>query len=202
MKILAPVFALILASCASIGGKGSDWVELERESAAIGSVLHIMGTVHALDLEGGVFVIRDAEGTNFNPTNLPEAFRTDGLVVEAEARRRDDLVSVGMVGPLIELLRIRKYTGEGTDAPGLSSTSWLLEDLAGTGVVDNVQATLEFTEAGMVSGNGSCNRFGGTVNISGSSMNALRSRGRCYTSMLQASRSRSALVGTAPLTIE
>jgi hypothetical protein len=33
-------------------------------------------------------------------------------------------------------------------APGLEGTSWRLEDLAGAGVIDNVEATLEFPEVG------------------------------------------------------
>lgn len=52
-------------------------------------------------------------------------------------------------------------------APGLTGTKWRLEDLAGKGVVDRVQATLEFASDSAVSGNGSCNRFHGPVNVSG-----------------------------------
>jgi heat shock protein HslJ len=47
----------------------------------------------------------------------------------------------------------------------LSGSEWLLEDLAGTGVIDNVQATLTFPETGKVAGNGSCNRFFGTAEV-------------------------------------
>jgi heat shock protein HslJ len=52
-------------------------------------------------------------------------------------------------------------------AASLVGTDWLLEDLAGTAVVHGVQATLAFPDAGKVSGNGSCNRFFGSVEISG-----------------------------------
>ena len=47
----------------------------------------------------------------------------------------------------------------------LLGSEWLLEDLAGAGVIDNVQATLAFPEAGKVSGKGSCNRFFGPAKI-------------------------------------
>lgn len=47
----------------------------------------------------------------------------------------------------------------------LSGSQWLLEDLAGSGVIDNVQATLAFPETGKVSGKGSCNRFFGPAEI-------------------------------------
>lgn len=49
-------------------------------------------------------------------------------------------------------------------------TAWLLEDLGGSGVLDRVQATLEFPEPGKAAGNGSCNRFFGTVEVSGESI--------------------------------
>ena len=57
-------------------------------------------------------------------------------------------------------------------APGfhLSGSEWLLEDLGGSGVLDNVQATLAFPEAGKVAGNGSCNRFFGTAEINGNNI--------------------------------
>jgi heat shock protein HslJ len=49
----------------------------------------------------------------------------------------------------------------------LSNSEWLLEDLSGSGVLDNVQATLTFPETGKVAGNGSCNRFFGPAEING-----------------------------------
>ncbi len=52
-----------------------------------------------------------------------------------------------------------------TVALSLTGSEWLLEDLAGGGVMDNVQATLAFPEAEKVSGNGSCNRFFGPAKI-------------------------------------
>jgi heat shock protein HslJ len=49
----------------------------------------------------------------------------------------------------------------------LSNSEWLLEDLSGSGVLDNVQATLTFPETAKVAGNGSCNRFFGPAEING-----------------------------------
>lgn len=50
-------------------------------------------------------------------------------------------------------------------AESLLGTEWLLEDLGGAGVMDRVQATLAFLEAGRVAGSGSCNRFTGSATI-------------------------------------
>ena len=55
-------------------------------------------------------------------------------------------------------------------ADGLWGTSWRLVDLAGAGVLDQPQATLAFPETGRAAGNGSCNRFAGSVEISGDSI--------------------------------
>jgi heat shock protein HslJ len=52
----------------------------------------------------------------------------------------------------------------------LTGTEWLLEDLGGAGVIDNIQATLTFPEAGKTAGKGSCNRFFGPAEITGSAI--------------------------------
>jgi heat shock protein HslJ len=186
--ILVPLFALTLACSgangeaprpggeaagggeAADGGEDEGWVEVKPEPAGDGPVLRLSGTVRHMDLEGGLYVIRDAEGTNYNPTNLPEAFRIDGLAVEAAAQARDDLMSIGMVGPMVDIVRIREREAPvGGHVPptdgeeGLSGTAWVLDDLAGAGVV--ARATLVFAEDGTAGGHGSCNRFHGPVSI-------------------------------------
>lgn len=55
-------------------------------------------------------------------------------------------------------------------SPGLNGTIWRLESLGGTAAIPGVEATLEFPEEGKVGGRASCNRFFGTVEISGESM--------------------------------
>ena len=52
----------------------------------------------------------------------------------------------------------------------LIGSEWVLEDLGGGGVVDQIQATLSFPDAGKIAGNGSCNRFFGTADIHGDSI--------------------------------
>jgi hypothetical protein len=76
------------------------------------AIIRLTGTVHHLDIEGGVYVIRTADGTQYRPIELPEEFRVDGLAVEAEAKRRDDVITVDMAGTAVELLDIRKRTAD------------------------------------------------------------------------------------------
>jgi heat shock protein HslJ len=54
-----------------------------------------------------------------------------------------------------------------TSAFSLSGSEWVLEELSGSGVLDQVQATLAFPEAGKTAGNGGCNRFFGAAEIHG-----------------------------------
>jgi heat shock protein HslJ len=52
----------------------------------------------------------------------------------------------------------------------LVGTAWNLVDLAGTPVIANSKASLAFPEVGLVAGNGSCNRFTGSVTTSGDTL--------------------------------
>ena len=45
----------------------------------------------------------------------------------------------------------------------LANTEWLLEDLAGAGVVDRVQTTLRFDGTTGINGSGGCNRYFGGI---------------------------------------
>ena len=75
--------------------------------------------------------------------------------------------------PVLDMFSIKeaKTTGQAASAQpvsfSLSHGEWLLEDLSGSGVLDNVQATLTLPEPGRVAGRGSCNRFFGPVEING-----------------------------------
>jgi heat shock protein HslJ len=170
-RVLAGL-GLFLAACAS-GGAGREsnpWEELGRGEQS-GPVFHLGGTVRHVDLEGGLFVIDAADGTRYVPTNLPPDYQIDGLALEAEARRRDDMASIAMVAPLVELLRVRKApAGAPSGAAYLVGTTWRLEDFPGTAVVDSAAPTLEFPSEGQVAGSASCNRFTGPVTIAGDSV--------------------------------
>jgi heat shock protein HslJ len=172
MTRVAASLALFLAACAS-GGAGREsnpWEELGGGEQS-GPVFHLGGTVRHVELEGGLFVIDAADGTRYVPTNLPADYQLDGLALEAEARRRDDMASIAMVAPLVELVRIRKApAGTPSGATYLVGTTWRLENLAGTAVLDSVAATLEFPAEGPAAGNASCNRFTGPVTIAGTAI--------------------------------
>jgi hypothetical protein len=87
--------------------RGTDWVELSADTSA-GTTIQITGVVRHNQIEGGFWAIRGDDSVTYDPTNLPEEFRREGLRVEAEARLRDDMAGIHMAGPLVELRRIRK----------------------------------------------------------------------------------------------
>jgi heat shock protein HslJ len=68
---------------------------------------------------------------------------------------------------VLEVSSIQKDEAHAT-APSLTGTEWVLEDLGGSGVIDDAQATLAFLSDGKVAGRGSCNRFTGTAEIGAS----------------------------------
>ncbi|MBW4582697.1 MAG: META domain-containing protein [Tildeniella nuda ZEHNDER 1965/U140] len=49
----------------------------------------------------------------------------------------------------------------------LLNTEWLLEDLGGSGVIDNLQTTLSFDSGDRLSGQGGCNRYNAPVKLVG-----------------------------------
>ena len=52
----------------------------------------------------------------------------------------------------------------------LTDTEWWVEDIDGKGVIDRSHTTLQFLEAGRVAGDTGCNRYNGSVEISGTSI--------------------------------
>src|SRR5215470_5167243 len=53
---------------------------------------------------------------------------------------------------------------------GLAGTEWSLEETEGKPVIANSRASLKFPNNTSVAGNGSCNRFTGSVDIMGRAM--------------------------------
>ncbi|MFZ1626027.1 MAG: META domain-containing protein [Gammaproteobacteria bacterium] len=54
-----------------------------------------------------------------------------------------------------------------TDKTPLLGEEWVIEDIAGGGVIDNSHATLQFLADGRFAGNASCNRFFGSYKSEG-----------------------------------
>ena len=66
----------------------------------------IVGTITYKNLEGGFYAIDGDNGRKYDPINLPESFRKDGLKVKVTARPRIDAMSLHMYGAIIEVVNI------------------------------------------------------------------------------------------------
>jgi hypothetical protein len=66
----------------------------------------ITGTIVYKNLEGGFFAIEGDDGSKYNPINLPESFRKDGLKVKVSARYKTDAMSIHMYGAIIDIVEI------------------------------------------------------------------------------------------------
>lgn len=57
--------------------------------------------------------------------------------------------------------------------PATPTGKWLAEDIDGGGVIDRLQTTLEIRDDGIVTGMGGCNRYAGSVTVSGNTIKFL-----------------------------
>lgn len=72
------------------------------------SELQFEATVQHRQIEGGSWVIKSEDGTTYEPTDLPEEYRKEGLRVRVWANRLDDRASIRMIGPIISIQRIER----------------------------------------------------------------------------------------------
>jgi len=103
--LIATIALVVAAGCSS---GGSEWVVPTPAPGTTGTKMHITGVVHHYELEGGFYAIRADDGATYDPTNLPPEFQKEGLSVEADALKRNDIVGIHQTGTIVELVRIRK----------------------------------------------------------------------------------------------
>jgi hypothetical protein len=87
------------------------------DPASADSVVTISGVVRHFDLEGGFFAIRGDDGVTYDPSNLADDFRHDGLRVRARARLRPDMSGIHMVGPIVDIIEIERDSAPADSAP-------------------------------------------------------------------------------------
>ncbi len=87
------------------------------DTAAADSIVTITGVVRHFDLEGGFYAIRGDDGVTYDPSNLADDFRQDGLRVRARARLRPDMGGIHMVGPIVDIIDIQQDSIPAERAP-------------------------------------------------------------------------------------
>ncbi len=63
-----------------------------------------------------------------------------------------------------------KYDANSADLQSLTGTSWVLQDLAGLGIIDSAETTLVIGDNNRISGYGACNRWFSRYVIEGSKL--------------------------------
>ena len=71
-------------------------------------IIEDTGKIQYNDFEGGFYGIISNDGEKYDPINLPEDFKIDGLLVRYKIRILDDQVSVHMWGMVVEIINIEK----------------------------------------------------------------------------------------------
>jgi len=66
------------------------------------------GTISYYTLEGGFWAIRGDDNVTYDPVNLEQSYRSSGLRVRFRALLRKDLGGFHMVGPIVEILEIKR----------------------------------------------------------------------------------------------
>jgi len=80
----------------------------EPNAPAGRDVVTVTGTVRYETLEGGFWAVHGDDGKTYDPLHgLAPEFQKDGLRVWMQARLRPDLAGVHMVGPIVEVIRIK-----------------------------------------------------------------------------------------------
>ena len=78
----------------------------EQADTPFGDIVKIRGTVVYKDMEGGFFAIDGDDGKTYDPINLTDSFKINGLKVNITAKLRNDMGSIHMVGDIIEIIKI------------------------------------------------------------------------------------------------
>ena len=118
---LAAIAAILLASCAPREDARTTTPPAEETTPPPAVVdtamtppageMTIEGVVTKVPVEGGCWVIKTSDGTQYEPTVLVEDLRVEGERVRAVVVARPNMTSVCMVGPMVEIVRIERMAG-------------------------------------------------------------------------------------------
>ena len=103
MKPRLVLFALLLAGATSACSSDDLLSPCPRDQICVD------GTAQFIAIEGGFWAIRGDDKVTYDPVGgLPADFRQPGLPVHLRALERRDLGSFHMVGPIVEIISIRR----------------------------------------------------------------------------------------------
>ena len=83
----------------------------KRSAGPKADTFTLTGTIVWKALEGGFFAIHSDDGKKYDPINLPDSLKKEGLRVSVTARRKKGVVSFHMYGSIIEIVDIGPIQG-------------------------------------------------------------------------------------------
>ena len=116
--IAAAALALLTAACSTdesqlSSNMGEDPNQNGEASTAPAGPAWFFGTIHQVPPNSGVWVIRTAGGMQYQPNALPAEFQVEGMAVEVEARKHNQVMTKDTLGQQIDIVKIRK---QGSDS--------------------------------------------------------------------------------------
>ncbi|MCH8217790.1 MAG: hypothetical protein IH892_13580 [Planctomycetes bacterium] len=83
----------------------------KRSAGLQADTFTLTGTIVWKALEGGFFAIHSDDGKKYDPINLPDAMKQDGLRISVTVRPKKGAASFHMYGAIVELVDIGPIQG-------------------------------------------------------------------------------------------
>lgn len=106
-KAFSKILVIIIIS---IAGAGIFIWQMLLNSSVSGT-----GTIRFIDLEGGFYGIEGDNGKKYDPMNLADEFKQDGLRVNFVADEKNNAASTHMWGTMVEIRKIKKIENRSSE---------------------------------------------------------------------------------------
>ena len=103
------IILTILLTIILIGCTGDPNQNVEPQNPYLESeIIYGKGTIKFINLEGGFFGIVGEDGKKFDPIDLNDKFKQDGLRVRFKLKLTSDVLTIRMWGTPVEIVEIEK----------------------------------------------------------------------------------------------
>ena len=72
--------------------------------------ISVTGRINCIDLGTGTWALESEEGMSYELYEAPSSLLENGLMVKVEGQVRDDVMTMAMIGPVLEVLSFDEVT--------------------------------------------------------------------------------------------
>ncbi|MGQ9706430.1 MAG: hypothetical protein ACUVWP_05435 [bacterium] len=108
IMIISIVIPFTIVNCTEEKTQNESSKTEEKIEKTEEGIITFTGTIIYNPIEGGFYGITSDDGNNYEPINLDDKFKVEGLKVKVKAIQKTDWVSISMWGTIIEILKIEK----------------------------------------------------------------------------------------------